>query len=551
MAPPSGFDRLGGGGGYCDVEPGPGVVLAKMWRGALIAAGLLLAGSATTGLLPAGSNAVTGAGRVSHSSAGPQCAAGYAMNTLGAPAIQTSSTPPRRWSAPAPLVPAGTPTGSLGLAATAAGSVLAGWVQGPPPVVSVGGPGRAGLRHSRAGTLARASTQEVRVAEGSVLGGFRGWGVLAVARSGSLLNLHVTLASPGVGYVVWEGPSTTLRLGVICGGRIAVSNRRLISGAVPLALFPLSGGRAAVVFDKYGHGTPFLEYGLLSAAGRIGKLARIAHPGSRDTAATEVSVNARGELIAAWVHDDGASPPGTSPGSARFVAAKLVVARCRPALHCGSPETIGLGRTKPACINPAVAISPRGAATVIAAAADWHTGCDKPLGVWASVTSARAANLQPMREIETKGDWPIAQPVGRAGTAMVFNSGLAASDSFASSFLPAAGVARSQTSLLDHGGFWNTGQQLLAPANNGWYVITWSHANRRANPDISLNAVVGHDGQLQRSLVAVGATRHISTYLGATDGHGDAMILFNGSTDTGNGAAWPYTSGLYTTVRRG
>lgn len=400
-----------------------------MWRGALIAGGLLLAGSATTALLPAGSNAVTGAGRVSHASAGAQCAAGSPVNTLEPPAIQTLGTPKRQWSAPAPLVPAGTATGSLGLAATAAGSVLAGWVQGPPPMVSAGGPGRSSLRNSRASTLTKASTQEVVVAEGSVLGGFRGLGVLAAAPSGSLLNLHVTLASPGVGYVVWEGPSTTLRLGVVCGGRIVVSDRRLVSGAVPLALFPLSGGRAAVVFDRYGHGTPFLEYGLISADGRMGKIARIAHPGSRDTAATEVSVNSRGELIAAWVHDDGASPPGTAPGSARFVPAKLIVALCRPASHCGSPETIRLG-TKPACINPAVAISPQGAATVIAAAADWGTGCDKPVGVWASVTPAGAANLQPMREIQTKGDWPIAEPVGRTGTAMVFNSGLASSDSF-------------------------------------------------------------------------------------------------------------------------
>jgi hypothetical protein len=212
----------------------------------------------------------------------------------------------------------------------------------------------------------------------------------------------VALASPGVGYVVWEGPSTTLRLGVVCGSPIVVSNRRLVSGAVPLALFPLSGGGAAVVFDRYGHGTPFLEYGLLSADGRMGRIARIAHPGSRDTAATEVSVNSRGELIAAWVHDDGASSPRTSPGSARFVPAKLIVALCRPALQCGSPETIRLGTTKPACINPAVALSPQGAATVIAAAADWGTGCDKPLGVWASVTAAEPPTFNRCRRFKRR-----------------------------------------------------------------------------------------------------------------------------------------------------
>ena len=305
-----------------------------------------------------------------------------------------------------------------------------------------------------------------------------------------------------------------------------------------------------MVFDKYGHGTPFLEYGLLSATGRISRIARIAHPGSRDTAATELSVNPRGELIAAWVHDDAASPPGTSPSSGRFVPAKLVVAMCRPALRCASPATIRLGTTKPACINPAVAISPNGTATVIAAENDWGTGCDDPLGVRASMTPPGTPNMQPMRSIQTEGDWPIAEPAGRAGTVMVFDSGLASSDSFSSSFLPTTDAEHAHTTLLDNGGFWNTGQQLLAPANNGWYVITWSHANRRANPNLSLNAVVGHDGQLQRASVAVGTTQHISAYLGATDSHGDAMILFSGSTDTGDGAAWPYTSGLYTTVLR-
>jgi hypothetical protein len=473
------------------------------------------------------------------------------MTPVGLSAVGTSQTARDRWSAPAPLVPAGTATGSLGLAATAGGSVLAGWVQGPPPMVYAGGAFRSSARESKASmAAANSSSQEVTVAHGSVLDGFRRSAVLAAGPSGSLLSLHVTVSTPDVGYVVWQGPSTSLRLGVVCSGTIVVSNRRLVTDAVPLALFPLTGGRAAVVFDKYGHGTPFLEYGLLSPTGRMGKIARIAHPGSRDTAATELSVNPRGDLIATWVHNDLASSPGTSPSSSRFIPARLVVALCRPALHCASPEAIRLGTTKPACINPAVAISPNGTATVIAAESDWGTGCDAPLGVRASVTPAGSPHLQPTRTIQTKGDWPTAEPIGRAGTMMVFNSGLASSDSFSSSFLPATDAARTRTSLLDNGGFWNTGQQLLAPANNGWYVITWSHANRRANANVSLKAVVGHDGQLQRSSVAVGATQHISGYLGATDGHGNAMILFDGSTATSDGAAWPYTSGLYTTVLR-
>jgi hypothetical protein len=375
---------------------------------------------------------------------------------------------------------------------------------------------------------------------------------LAAGPSGTFAELQVTLSAPHVGYVAWEqSPGTRLRLTVVCNGEIAVSDRLLLRDAVPLALFPLASGRAALVFDQYGHGTPFLEYGLLSATGRIGRIARIAHPGTRDTEATELSVNARGELIASWVHDDGASRPGSSPTSPGFVAAKLVVAVCEPALRCGAPQTLPLGAIhKPACINPTVAISPNGTTTVIAAADDWATGCDDPLGIRGSVTPGGSARLEPMRLIQTSGDYPVAEPIANAGTQMVFNPGLAASDSFASSFLPAGSVAGARAVLLDHGGWWNTGQQTLAPANDGWYLITWTHANRRNNPQLSIRAALGHIDQVEPYRVAVSSRRHTAAYVGATDGHGDAIILLSGSTDTGDGAMWPYTSGLYTTVLR-
>lgn len=284
--------------------------MANMWRAALIAGGLLVAGSATAAQLSGRASAAAGAdGRVAHSVVRRECAAGSPMTPLGLSSAGTSGTSVGRWSSPTPLVPAGTATPSIGLAATSGGSVLAGWVQGPPPMVFAGGAFRSSARESRASKAhASSSTQEVTVADGTVLGGLRRSAVLAAGPSGSLTSLYVTVSTPDVGYVVWEGPSTSLRLGVVCSGKIVVADRQLVADAVPLALFPLAGGRAAVVFDKYGHGTPFLEYGLLSATGRISRIARIAHPGSRDTAATELSVNPRGELIAAWVHDDAASP---------------------------------------------------------------------------------------------------------------------------------------------------------------------------------------------------------------------------------------------------
>jgi hypothetical protein len=123
-------------------------------------------------------------------------------------------------------------------------------------------------------------------------------------------------------------------------------------------------------------------------------------------------------------------------------------------------------------------------------------------------------------------------------------------DFFAWSFLRANSPAQARAPLLDHGGWWNTGRQTLASANNGWYLITWTHANRNSNPQLSIRAALGHTDRVGPSLVAVSSRRHTTGYVGATDGHGDAIILFNGSTDTGDGAPWPYASGLYTTLFR-
>jgi hypothetical protein len=208
-----------------------------------------------------------------------------------------------------------------------------------------------------------------------------------------------------------------------------------------------------------------------------------------------------------------------------------------------------LGAIKPACINPAVAIGPDGTTTVIAAADAWGaTGCDAPLGVRASVTRGSGTSLEPMQLIKSQGDYPLAEPVGNAGAVMVFNPGLASSASLAWSFLPATGLAHVPVALLDSGGSWNTGQQTLAPANRGWYLTTWTHANRKNNPVLSLRAAVGHDGSVEPASLAVSARTHIAAYLGATDGRGDAIILFSGSTDRGDGASWPYSSGLYATM---
>lgn len=450
-----------------------------------------------------------------------------------------------RWSAPAALVSAGTAATSLGISATPGGSLLAGWIEGPPPKVMAGGPTSAGA------ASASPTSQAVMVAAGRFGAGFQPPIKLSSGPSGSLTNLTVSLSAPEVGYAVWgQAPGPTLRLSVIRRGRVVIANRLAFRDAVPLALFPLARGRSALVFDQYGHGTPFLEYTILSADGRSGAVAGIAHPGPHDTAAVELSVNPSGALIASWVHDDAASPPGTVPGSPRFVAARLIVAVCKPALRCAAPQAVSLGAVKPACINPAVTISPNGTTTVIAAANDWGTGCNAPLGIRAATTRGSGTGVGPMRLIEREGDWPVAVPVGNRGTVMAFNAGVSHSRSLAWSFLPATGSLRMSAPLLDRGGYWNTGQETLTPVHGGWYLITWTHSTGNSGARLVLQAALGHDGHVQAPAVAVGALTRVAANVAATDGSGNAVILFSRSTDTGNGAPWPYSSGLYTTVLR-
>jgi hypothetical protein len=509
-------------------------------RTALIGCGLALAGCGTT-QLQARSDASPRRGSTAADAA---AAAGCSRAAASAhPSVRAASS--GAWGVPRTLVPAGTAAASLGLAATPDGSLLAGWVQGPPPMVSIGGPAVPAGR--TATTNMPPTTQSVQVATGTFASGFAPAVQLTSGRSGPLTNLQATVSSPNVGYVAWEQtPGPTLRVGVICNGKVAVRDRQLRAHAVPLELFPLSGGRAALVFDQYGHGTPLLDYGVLTPKGMLGRVATIAHPGTSDTAATEFSVNARGELIAAWVHDDLSALPGSSRSSPTYKTAQLMLAVCKPALHCAAPEGVQLGNAKPVCINPAVAIAPDGSTTVIAAASGSDaTGCDVPLGVWAAVTHSAP---RAMRRIEANGDFPVAEPVGRAGTVVALNPGRPRANSFGWSVVSSTGSAPARATLLDRGGWWNTGQTPLSPANNGWYLLTWTHANRHSNPNLSLRAAVGHGGRVQRAAVVLGAKTHIAAHLGVTDGRGDAIILFSGSTDTGNGAAYPYSSGLYTTA---
>lgn len=467
-------------------------------------------------------------------SARTPCAAA-ATSLSGAGTGNRTDATAGHWGDPVALVAPGIATGSLGVAATADGSLLAGWIQGPPPKIYMGlGPPAKQVKPQRP------LRQEVMLDFGSFAKGFGEPVRQSVGASGSIRDLYVTLSETGVGYSAWQ-QAGALHVTVTCGRRIVVADRLLLHDADPIGLFPLAHGSAALVWGQYGHGTPLLTYGRLSASGRLVSAAVIAHPSTRDTEATELSVNSSGELIAAWVYDDLSVRPGSSPATPRYRVAGLRVAACEPAFHCGSPQTVRLGATRPDCINPAVAISSTGQATVIAAAdkEEEDLGCDDPLGVWASVTPANTTRIAAMQKIRKDGDFPVAEPIGRAGTVAAYDAGPAISDSFGSLLIPPSGPASSRALMLDRGGLWNSAlQSALAPVSNGWYLLAWEHDASH----VEILAALGHGDHIQSPAVAI--DRSPEGYVAATDGRGDAMILYSPLTRRGG---WPYTSGLGTT----
>jgi hypothetical protein len=420
------------------------------------------------------------------------------------------------WSRPVQLVPARTVTGSLEVAGTGGGSLAAVWVQGRFPIVSLE-PLNASAPPKPVGR------QEVMLAHGTFAAGFERPVQLAAGQSGSFTNLQVTASAPDIAYAVWEqSPGVTLRLSIMRAGHLVVSWVPLVHDAVPLALFPIVGGSAALIWDQYGHGDPFVQYAIVSSAGKLGAVVKIAHPGPRDTAATEVSVNESGELIAAWVHDDLAVVPGSSPSSPRYRTAQLMVAVCKPALRCASPQAVPVGDSKPACIEPAVAIGPDGTTTVVAA------GCENFFGIRASVTHGSTTAVEPTRLIATYGAYPALVPVGNDGTLIAFNPGIVPYQSLAWSRLSANPNGRVAVRVLDHGGAFNSASQdQLAATDNGEYVIAWPHANTDVNPHPSLMAALGHNDQLGRPSVVAPASVGPNQYVAAIDQRGDAIIMFN------------------------
>jgi hypothetical protein len=428
--------------------------------------------------------------------------------------ICAGSKPLRRvWSVPMTLVPSSEYTSPPQLSVSAQGHTVAAWLQGPPPKVYAA--------HAQASP---AATQRLMVDLGTTSGGFAQPLMLASGASGVPGEPKVAMSGPHLAYIAWSQlPKSDLRIAVLRDGHLVGAPDVRLHDAQPVALAPLRGGRAALVWDQYGHGFPFLQYALVDAAGRLGRATRIAHFSGLDTANTELSINDRGQLVAAWVHSGPAkhSKPGQpiANGSAR-----LIVSTCQSVRRCSRPRAIPLGRTRPACVNPAVAISEDGTATVVAAALDPAArGCARPLGIWEG-RGAPGHGLGSMSRLVGAGDGPRASPAGRGGALTVFNPGAAPYQTLAWSMLIRRRGFSKPVLIRDPSTIYSPS---LAANTDGQFLVAWTHASARRNATLSIRVALGQDGQLGAPEAISSGDVSANSLTTGIDGAGNAIVIWN------------------------
>ncbi len=332
-------------------------------------------------------------------------------------------------------------------------------------------------------------------------------------------------------FVVWnEGRSEKAHVAVLRGARVVLERALGLRKAEPIALAGLSGNRAELVWEQYGHGFPLLKAALVTAAGKIGKPVLIAHPGGDDTAATEISINLGGDLVAAYVHDQ-ASFTGPHGAPSRHGNARVMLSVCRAAVRCTGPRGVGLGATRPVCINPAVVMTSSGSAILVAAAMNGGPiGCGYPAGIW-QASALSGHRFGAARKIVASGDSPIATPDGPAQAIAALNPGVAPYQTVAWTTIRAA--ARSSVSLrrVPDGDVINSPS--LAANAGGQFVLVWEHASSHRNPRISLKAAIGAATKLKHLHRLTDSNHPPQSVATAMNAHGDAIVVWNDFTSSG------------------
>ena len=400
---------------------------------------------------------------------------------------------------------------------------------GSPPRVSFGSGSSVSSGDPFLGP-ARATRQKVVVDWGSLAGGFGAPLVLASGPSGSEGAPWVAGAGSEA-FVAWdERRAQDVHLALLRGGRAVLNRLMGLRDAELVALEGLSGNRAEVVWDQYGHGFPLLKAALITAAGRIEKPVVIAHPGGRDTEAIEISINPRGDLVAAYVHDQ-ASFTGSPRAPGRHGGARVMLSVCEAAVHCTGPRGLRLGATRPVCINPAVAMTSSGTAIMLAAAQDAGAkGCSYPAGVWRA-TAAPGHRFAAARKIVASGDSPIATSAGPGQAIAALNPGVAPYHTVVWTTIRAAAGSPVSLRRVPDGDVINS--PLLAANPGGQFVLVWEHASSHRNPRISLKAAIGAGTKLKHLHRLADGNHPPQSVATAMNAHGDAIVVWNDFTSSG------------------
>lgn len=452
-----------------------------------------------------------------------------ALTGCGAARTSVEHPQARGWSGPLTLEPATIHTSAPQLDLAPDGTAIAAWYEGRPPVV-------------RAGALEPSAPIGIKVVVdlGSVTNGFGRPLVLSGNGNGTFDGLKVAASGPRLAFVAWsDAGRSVVNIAVLRDGR--PSTVHTLHDATPAALTAVGGGRVAVVWNQYGHGFPVLQYALMDEAGHLGPAATIVHFTGRDSAKTQISINDRGELVAAWGQTNAIDylKRGTP-----FTAARLFASVCEPAGQCTGRREVTVARTRVACIDPAVALSQDGTVTVVAAANDpAPRGCAKSIGVWGGV-ARRGQTLAATSLIAPAGDQPVAAPAGHKGALAIFNPGGIPHTTLAWSTLTTDGRFSTPAAVKDSH---TINAPVLAANTSGQFVAAWTHAFGFANAPMSLRAASGRGQSFGAPHTIVPARGNANTFAAGIDGRGDALVLWN-TFHEGGAANGP--SGMYASILR-
>lgn len=413
------------------------------------------------------------------------------------------------WSPPVALVSGAQYTFGPQLAVSETGEAIVGWYGGPPPKVFMGS------TLASNGKAPNWTGSKVMVDVGTVAGGFRSPLLLSRHGTDGGGQLQVAVSGSGIAYAAWaELPGYRWMIAAISRGHPPVTRTLLPSGAQLLAFTAAPGGPVVVVWDATSHGHMAMQYGLLGANGRLGRVETVTPVQSNDTYA-DVAVNDHGQLAAVWVQGD--QGPGGTP--------QVMVVVCRSVGSCDQPKALALGHSHPEWESVAVAISNGGTVAVVAAGHSFTTtGSEVPLGLWGAV-GGLGGEFGSSSLVASTGDLPVVTADGPAGAFTVFNVGSPPVRTLAWSMIAGGGSSFTHSTLIPDP---NTLYPAVLAANlRGQVVVAWTDSNNASQ--LSVRAVIGSRSRIGRPHLVVPVQDQVEAQSFAVGiaGNGDALLVWN------------------------